>query len=191
MKRIIALIGILGLFLRGRAQSFAEWFAQNKTEIKYLRAQVLALKEEDEVLDDGYAIDENGLTRIGSDKLADIRLHADYFSTLENVNPVIKADPRVNEILELAKENDRLAALISKAGGSFPVLQSSIGTICQKLTIINKECLSSLENLLQDQYAQLSDGQRRARLVVLYEDARQANALAHETYKSVYQAFSN
>jgi hypothetical protein len=178
MKKLFAFMGLIGLFLRGRAQTFAEWFEQNKTEIKYLREQLIALQEEDDVLEDGYAIDEYGLTRIGTIKQDDLNLHTYYFSTLKNVNPAIRADPRVDRILTLISETGKLTARIQEIGDSFPRLQPKLGNMCDDITQLCMTDLYSLGQLLQDGATQLSDARRLERLQKLYEEVKELNGIA-------------
>jgi hypothetical protein len=182
MKKVLALLGLAGMFLRGRAQSFAEWFEQNKTEKKYLREQLIALQELDEVLQEGYAVDENGLTRIGLDKKADLREHTEYFRLLRNVNPTIKADSRVGKILALTAESKKLIDRIRGAGSTFPRLKSRLDSLCNEMDEMCVTDLLSLSEILQDGYAALTDGERLAELGEVYADAKELNEIARDAW---------
>jgi hypothetical protein len=185
MKRLFAFLGVFGIFMRGRAQSFDEWFEQNKTELKYQRAQLMALEEEDEVLQEGYAIDEEGLTRIGRDKQGDLDLHTFYFTTLENVNPAIMADPRVDEILTLCEKSVQIIGGIREKAGSLPPVKSRFDEFCDDVLEMCADDLASMGELLQDGVTELTDAQRLTRLAKVYGGARELNTLVRQAWTDV------
>jgi hypothetical protein len=183
MKRLLALLGFTGICLPGHTQTFAEWFEQNKTQLKYLHAQLFALEDEDETLVEGYAIDETGLVRIAGNKQADLDLHTRYFSTLRNVNPVILSDPRVRRIVALIEESQKLRDSVRQLSNVFPRLKARVEAACDDLDELCAEDMQSLELLLQDGATNMTDEKRLRMLEMLYADAKELNAMARDYWR--------
>jgi hypothetical protein len=87
----------VALFIGGAVtgQTFSEWFRQKKTQIQYLKDQIVALKAYQDMLEKGYEIATKGLDDIGSIKEADWNMHADHFGSLKEPKGAIRDDPRV------------------------------------------------------------------------------------------------
>ncbi|HVU97991.1 MAG TPA: hypothetical protein VHE34_22360 [Puia sp.] len=178
MKRLLALLGLTGISLPGQTQTFAEWFEQNKTQLKYLHEQLFALEEEDETLEEGYAVDETGLVRIAGNKQADLDLHTRHFSTLRDVNMVILADPRVSKIVSLTEETQSIGDSVRRLRNVFPRLRASVDAVCDDLDELCVAGAKSLEQLLQDGATQMTDAERLEKLENLYEEAKELNEIA-------------
>jgi hypothetical protein len=183
MKKLVAFLGLIGLFMRGRAQSFAEWFEQNKTELKYLREQLTALEEDDGILEEGYAIDETGLKRIEGNKQADLDVHRAYFSGLIVVNKALLADPRANGIFVLTTETEKLIERTKEIVDSSPKIQTGFDAVSQYFTERCATDLARLAELLETGVLMLTDGERLARLKGLYSEAKTLNDMAWTTWR--------
>src|SRR6185503_17196327 len=72
------------------AQTFAEWFSQKKTQIKYLTEQIAALNACETSLRQGYNMMKSEWGAIGNFKNGEFNLHQDYYSSLSQVNPQVK-----------------------------------------------------------------------------------------------------
>ncbi|MDB4926588.1 hypothetical protein [Mucilaginibacter sp.] len=72
------------------AQTFAEWFSQKKTQIKYLTEQIAALNACETSLKQGYAMMKIEWTAIGNFKNGEFGLHQNYYNSLSQVNPLVK-----------------------------------------------------------------------------------------------------
>ena len=83
------------------AQTFDEWFRQNKTQRKYLLQQIAALKSYGSYLAKSYRIVQSGLHTIENIKQGDFHLHDDYFNSLKTVNPNIQRYIKIAEIIIL------------------------------------------------------------------------------------------
>lgn len=83
-----------------RSQTSNEWFNQKQTQIKYLIEQIATLQVYSGYLEKGYKIVKNGSKVIGDIKKGDINLHSDYFSSLRNVNPLVKKYSKIAKIIE-------------------------------------------------------------------------------------------
>lgn len=101
MKKAILILVMLLSVQFSFAQTFAEWFRQNKTQKKYLIEQIAALKVYAGFLKTGYDIGKKGLTTIGNIKNGDFSIHRDFFGALTMVNPAIRLYPRVADIITL------------------------------------------------------------------------------------------
>lgn len=80
------------------AQTWNEWFAQKKTQIKYLFEQIAALQTYTGYLKEGYDIVNKGLNTINDIKNGDFDLHNEHFNSLKEVNPSLKDLSQVEEI---------------------------------------------------------------------------------------------
>lgn len=100
MKKLIVIpLLFTSVFLQ--AQTYAEWFRQKKTQIKYLTEQIAALKVYATFIEKGYDITKKGLGVIDDLKHGDFTLHNKYFSSLEKINPQIKGYSKIAEIISL------------------------------------------------------------------------------------------
>src|SRR5579863_1538084 len=73
-----------------RAQTFAEWFQQGKTQIQYLVLQIEALNAFEKSVKQGYSIAKNEWGAIGNFKDGELALHQNYYNSLSQVNPLVK-----------------------------------------------------------------------------------------------------
>lgn len=84
-------------------QTFAEWFSQKKTQIKYLTQQIAALEQYGAYVKQGYQISQNGLGGIGSWVKGEFDLHNSYYRSLRTVNPYIRNNPKADSIVRMAQ----------------------------------------------------------------------------------------
>ncbi|MEZ2338793.1 hypothetical protein AB6735_24295 [Mucilaginibacter sp. RCC_168] len=82
-----------------QAQTFAEWFKQDRTQKKYLIQQIAALQVYITFLQKGYNVVHSGLNTIKDITNGEFHLHDLYISSLKQVNPVILDDKRIDEIV--------------------------------------------------------------------------------------------
>lgn len=87
-----------------KAQTFNEWFKQQKTQIQYLTDQIAALQVYSQSLEKGYEITSAGLKFIHGIKKGDFDLHELYFSSLKKVNPQVKSYSKIEDIILLQTE---------------------------------------------------------------------------------------
>lgn len=88
MKSKILFLSLLVSTLT-KAQTFDEWFRQNKTQLKYLGQQIAALKAYIQTTDNGYNDTQQATTTIASIKQGDLDLHTGYFTGQKSVKPAI------------------------------------------------------------------------------------------------------
>lgn len=109
MKRVCCIV-MLSLYIQvSQAQTWDEWFAQKKTQIKYLVQQIATLKVYTDYLQKGYDIAREGLSTINDIKHGDFDLHKGHFDSLKIVNPAVKESFYVADALVIAEKIDDAA----------------------------------------------------------------------------------
>ena len=93
MKKIVLLLLLMGL-------SNGNILAQEKQREELLK-QIAAFKVYIEYAQKGYSIAKKGLNTISDFKRGELNLHADYFNSLNLINPQIKNYSRVAKIISL------------------------------------------------------------------------------------------
>lgn len=128
-----------------QAQTFAEWWNQKKTQKKYLVQQIAALQVYMGYLQNGYNIVHSGLTSIKDITNGEFHLHDAYISSLKRVNPVIRDDRRIDEIIAMRE-------YISEAFNHV-VVSSLLPTVYLDYlrsvqAVVNAECDRDMDELL-------------------------------------------
>src|SRR3954462_11965140 len=104
MKTPLLSILLLSLGSTLSAQTFSEWFRQNKTQKKYLLEQIAALEVYAGYLQKGYAIAKDGLNTINSIRHGDFELHDNHFQSFRKINPTIRNLGELTEIKSLQEQ---------------------------------------------------------------------------------------
>jgi len=142
------------------AQTFAEWFSQGKTQIKYLTQQIAALNACETSIRQGYTMLKGEWTSIGNFKNGEFGLHQSYYTSLSNVNPQVKSSPDIGSITTEQQNIISMLNAIQNVAGLTTDEQSYIKTVVQN--IIN-ECakdLNKLNSVLKNGTLQMSDDER-------------------------------
>jgi len=150
------------------AQTFAEWFSQKKTQIKYLNEQITALLQYGSYVRQGYQISQNGLGSIGGWVKGEFDLHSAYYTSLKKVNPQVKGNAKADSIISYAgqipQRFDHLNSLSDLDADS----RDYIGEV--KATVLD-ECnkdINELQMVVTDGKAQMTDYERIRRLDGIY-----------------------
>src|SRR6185312_8561740 len=101
MKKITLILLFSISIHKGRAQTFAEWTQQKKTQIKYLEQQIVGLEVYTTYLHKGYKIVGEGLSVISDIKNGDFNMHNNYFNSLKRINPNLEKYFRIADIISL------------------------------------------------------------------------------------------
>ncbi|MBL4674671.1 MAG: hypothetical protein JKY70_00430 [Mucilaginibacter sp.] len=176
MKLLILTILLPACLITGKstAQSFSFWdlFGQQGKKKKLMAAQVSGIYAYLDALKGGYNIMHNGLDLAQELKGGTFALHSDYFSSLEQVSPVVQQNPKGEAITKLYQElTQRLNMEISwqKKQG---LLKSNELTYLEKvsanLSKLWAQDMAELNDLLTPGKLQLTDQQRLDRLDKLY-----------------------
>ena len=155
------------------AQTWAEFFKQNKTQRKYLIEQIAALRVYADFARKGYGIVKEGTQMIGDLKRGDFNLHDAHFKSLRVVNPTIKKADQVSAIIEMHQ------AMAKSRAGTFQKVQATKMINATELKLIQQlyanlaaesgKDLEALELLIKDGELELSDDQRISRIDKLYK----------------------
>jgi len=174
MKKMAALAGLI-VCMHSHAQTFSEWFFQNKTQIKYLHKQIAALAVFIHDLDKGYTILHAGTGLISWLQQEDQEQHKDYFASLLVAKPAVANDPRISSIREWAVmigEADK--ASLASANGQW-LRKDEVDFIQRMVKSVQAELydhLSLLDKLIGGGYWEMSDAERMARIEDLYQAMR-------------------
>lgn len=85
--------------VEAQAQNFNEWFKQKKTQRRYLLKQLALLKIYIGHVKKGVTVVRRGLNTVENVKNGEFNLHKDFFSYLNNVNPLIANSAKVADII--------------------------------------------------------------------------------------------
>jgi hypothetical protein len=157
-----------GMATTARAQSFAEWFEQNKTQKKYLLQQIVALQVFSGYLKQGYQVATNGLSSISGSLKKEHDLHSTYYNRLKTVDPIVKNNEMVTDIM--AWQQDILTSMhgINKISGLTSDEKNYLVTV--KAAVL-KDCdqqLNTLQNVISDGKMEMSDAERIALLTKIH-----------------------
>lgn len=188
MKKIFfVLLLLLAAGTSLQAQTFSEWFKQNKTQKKYLLQQIAALKVYIEYTEKGYKIARQGLTTIGQVTGGEFNLHGVFFNSLRMVNPEIKRYVRVADIiaLEIKIAQDyhntfgQLLGSNSFSGDELDYIDQAFGRLLADCEGILDELIA----IISDSQLEMKDNERMARIDKLYAEM-QDNWLFCKTFSN-------
>ncbi len=174
-RKMLLGVLILMFFSAGQlnAQTWSEWFSQKKTQKKYLVEQLAALKMYASYLKKGYGIGSSGLNFIKDAAKGEFDLHSAFFSSLKAVNPAIKKNVRIAEILEMQ-------IAINKTFLGFHGLENLTDANRRYIDLVSSnlldDCQKDLEALLlviTSGRVALTDDERLARIDQLYLEMQQ------------------
>lgn len=175
MKKTILII-VLFVSAAGnvKAQTFAEWFQQKKTQKKYLLQQIAALQVYIGYAQKGYQIAKDGLNTIGGFTRGEFDLHSDYFNSLKIVNPEIRRYTRIAEIIAMQVK------IVQSYGKTYQLLSGTNIFSNDELAYIQRvfgrlldDCEKTLDELIAvttDAKLEMKDDERITRIDKLYAD---------------------
>jgi hypothetical protein len=159
---VISLLTVIcsGIPAMAKAQTFAEWFAQKKTQKQYLFQQIVALQVFSGYLKQGYQIATKGMSSISGSLKTENGLHTTYYSRMKSVDPVIKKNQMVKDII--AWQQDILVRLqdITQISGLTADEKSYLGNV---RAAVLKDCdqqLNTLQNVITDGKMEMGDAER-------------------------------
>lgn len=173
MKKILmALLMLTAVSGSLQAQTWSEWFSQNKTQKKYLLQQIAALKVYAEYAKKGYKIAKEGLTTVGGWTKGEFDLHGDFFNALRTVNPEIKNYTRVADIIALqVKVVQDYSSTYNWLSGSDAFHSSELGYIQRAYGKVLDDCIKVVDELIAittDGQLEMKDDERMDRINRLY-----------------------
>jgi hypothetical protein len=151
-----------GMTITAEAQTFAEWFAQKKTQKKYLLQQIAALQVYSGYLKQGYQIANNGLSFISGSLKAENGLHSIFYNRMKTASPMVRNSAMVKEIMDRQQEILTRLKDISAFGG---MTIEEKNYLEQVRSAVLKDCdqqLNTLQMVISDGKMEMSDAERVA-----------------------------
>ena len=142
------------------AQTFAEWFSQGKTQIKYLTQQIAALNACETSIRQGYNMLKGEWTSIGNFKNGEFGLHQSYYTSLSNVNPQVKSSPDIGFITTEQQSIISMLNAIQNVAGLTADERGYIQTVVQNIINECSKDLDKLNSVLKNGTLQMSDDER-------------------------------
>jgi len=176
-KSLLLLIWMISACLC-RAQTFAEFFAQKKTQIKYLVDQIAAYRVYMGYLEKGYDIAEKGLATIDDIRHGEFNLHNGFFNSLKMVRPEIAKYSKVGDIIfyQLAIIKNFKTILEIKN-----MTAAEMNYLARVYENMESECLAALGDLVDlttDRIYEMTDGERIKRIDDIWRDMKDKYAFA-------------
>jgi single-stranded DNA-specific DHH superfamily exonuclease len=172
MKKLILILLLTTSFLSLKAQTFAEWFKQNKTQKKYLLQQIAALEIYIGFAQKGYFVARSGLNTISSFKNSDLDLHTDFFNSLKSVSPWIRNNKKVDDMIAIEKRIvQRYSADYRKAQQSNLLSTSEIAYFKSVYSRLMSECsniIYKLKLVTTPNAVEMKDDERLRSIDALY-----------------------
>lgn len=181
MKKMVLFFLFISLsLLHAKAQFLGGFFSQQARKEKLMAEQVADLQLYLHAIKSGYNIAKTGLNTAREFKNGTFGLHTAYFASLEQVNPVIQANPKAKAIYDLHQQiikvfNNEIewqqkAQLLSR--DEFSYLQRVYTNLLTK----SQQDLNELVQVLTPGTLQLTDSQRLERLDHLYDKMKDKQA---------------
>jgi hypothetical protein len=160
------------------AQSFSEWFEQNKTQIKYLNEQIAAYAVILSEVSRGNNITHTGLTFIGDMKQNEFDLHTNYFNSLKAVSAAVSTYSRISDIIsyEATILTDFKHVLQVKNMNGSEIIY--LNTVYNKMNIDCRLLLDELIDIISDDKYTMTDNDRIKRIDAIYDDMKDKYAFA-------------
>jgi hypothetical protein len=149
-----------GMAATVQAQTFAEWFAQKKTQKKYLLQQIAALQLFSGYLKQGYQIATKGMTSISSSLDTENGLHEAYYHRMETASPVVKTNDMVEEIMVWQRDILFQLQEISRISGFTTDEKKYLSNVRSAVLNDCDQQLNSLQMIVTDGKIEMSDAER-------------------------------
>lgn len=156
-------------FQLAKAQTFAEWFSQGKTQLKYLAQQIAALTACEQGLKQGYTEAKSEWGLIGSVKNGEFLAHHGYYTSLMQVNPNIKSSPALGSV---QSEQQTIIALWAGMNGLTGLSASEMAYVQNVEQNILADCAKdrdALNAVLTPGSLSLADDERLQRIARISE----------------------
>ncbi len=191
MKRI-GLVGLVMVCLQAaQAQTWDEWFKQNKTQRKYLLEQIAHLQVYIDHARKGYQLVQGGLQVIHRIKEGEFSLHQAFIASLSAINPSIAA---YADVATMAQRQVRLYAryrdLVKQLRTTEGFTSEEIDLVYTALTELVRQAAQTLDESIKittRQRLSLTDDERIKRITALKEQSLQQENHFQRMQHSVQQ----
>jgi hypothetical protein len=163
------------------AQTFAEWFKQKSTQKKYLLEQIAALKVYASYYRMGNNIAHNGLGSITGWLNSEYGLHSFHYNQLQQVNPVVKNNKQVSDIVKW--QNDILSR-VNKLDKTKDLTADERHFIGQVKTALLTDCnarITELQTVISESKLKMTDEERLKHIGAIH-GAMRSNYLFASTF---------
>lgn len=176
MKKLLIIILLASIALTTLAQKSSEMVKQKKTQKRYLIEQIVALQIYIGYVKKGYSIAREGLNAISSFKRGEFKLHTDYFNSLKMVNPKIKDNAQIAEILTIQliiiQDCISLRKQVRKNGAFNKAELEYTSKVLGRLLDYGIQTLDELITVTTDGRLEMKDDERLMRINQLYQDIK-------------------
>lgn len=174
MKKILFAAVLMVLAVGNlQAQTFSEWFSQNKTQKKYLLQQIAALKVYTDFAQKGYKIAKDGLSAFGAITGGEFNLHSLFLNSLKTVNPHVRDYPKVADIIgwgqKIASETDHSYSYYRQSEAFTPAELRYIKRVFDRLLEACEAIMDDLDTVIGDNRLEMKDDERMERIGLLYD----------------------
>jgi hypothetical protein len=155
-----------------KAQTFSEWFRQNKTQIKYLINQITAYAVFRNDLAAGYQIAWSGLTYISDATCQEHDLHSDYFSSLHQVSPAVAGYSGLRDIFNYQLEILACFKKILLIPNMSHSDKDFITRVNHRIILKCGQSINELGDVLTDNVLAMKDNERISRIDAIRADMK-------------------
>ncbi len=173
------MVVLLGWNVELKAQTYAEWFRQKKTQRSYLLQQLVALRTYGSQLKKGYQRVSQGWQTVKGFTQGEFDVHRLYLNGLKLVSPMVAKDPRVAESLEAIISIRLQWAELEKLELNAQH-RSYVEQVRANLMQACEQDLSALESLLANGKLEMTDEQRFRRLDRLHASLKDKAAFTRD-----------
>ena len=167
-----------------QAQTFAEWFKQKSTQKKYLLQQIAALQVYASYYRTGNNIARNGLGSITGWLNSEYGLHSAHYDQLERVNPIVRNNKQVSDIIQWQKDILTRMGTLPKTKNLTSDEQKYVDKV---KTALFSDCdarITELENVITHSRLKMSDEERLKHIAAIHvamkDNYRFASAFADQ-----------
>lgn len=185
MKKLLIFFCLLFAILPPavKAQTFAEWFKQKKTQKQYLVQQIAALQVYKGAIKKGYEIVDDGLKVVSDLKDGEFSLHKDYFDQLSRASPFVKQYPKIATVqkhyrivYELYEQSLRMATSSDAfSSNEYASIRSTWAKVLDDCHLL----IEDLENICQDGTLEMSDARRTEHIDRIHDEMESNVSFAH------------
>lgn len=104
MKSVLISISIILITCHAKAQGIGGFFTQQENKIKIMIEQIAEYETSLKELKNGYATTQRGLRTIHDLKNGTYALHENYFSSLSQVAPAVRNNPKIKGTADLVQQ---------------------------------------------------------------------------------------
>jgi hypothetical protein len=150
------------------AQTFAEWFKQKSTQKKYLLQQIAALQVYASYYKLGNNIAKNGLGSITGWLNSEYGLHNAYYTNLLTVNPIVKDNKQVSDILNWQSDILKRMSSLHRTSNLSSNEKKYIAQVKAALFSDCDQQITELQNVVTNNKLKMSDEDRLKHIGIIH-----------------------